>query len=135
MTIGSAAGYCTIHKMDKMFVGLEDATEPTCVKCVADATPKMGRTQIVEDPGEEFFNGKGTTAQISVFESKAGLKEAERVPKAPTLDTRYNYTVADVVGIAVAQLRHLPMPEDIKEFKRVQKVIKTLQSLVENSNG
>jgi len=135
-SIGSAAGYCTKHKMDKMFVGTQDATEPTCVRCVADATPKMGRTQVVEDPGEEFFKGKGSTAQISI--TPPGVAEVVAVEKAlaaPMLETRYSYVLKDVVEIAVAQLRKLPMPEDVKEFKRIQKAIKLLQSLVENQNG
>ena len=129
MSIGSMAGYCQVHKIDKMFVGLEDATEPICVRCKADATPKLGRTQTVEDPGEAFNGFTGGKAKITVLDS------TNKVPTAPILDTRYSYTVKDIVDIAVAQLRSLPMPEDIKEFKRVQKVIKTLQTLVENQNG
>lgn len=136
MSIGSMAGYCTIHKIDKMFVGVEDSTEPTCVRCVADAKPKMGRTQTVEDPGEQFFHGKGSTAKVTLLEHvPTSATDTASLPAAPMLDTRYSYTMKDVVDIAVAQLRKLPMPEDIKEFKRVQKVIKTLQSLVENQNG
>lgn len=123
------AGYCTVHKIDKMFVGLEDATEPTCVKCVAAATPKLGRTQTVEDPGEDYFKGKGSDAKITVLDPTHGgiVKQHVSQPELNRLE--------DVVGIAVAQLKRLPMPEDIKQFKAVQKAIKTLESLVEKSNG
>lgn len=122
------AGFCTIHKIDKMFVGLEDATEPTCVKCVSDATPKLGRTQTVEDPGEDFFRGKGSDAKITMLDTThGGIKQYVPQPELNRLE--------DVVGVAVAQLKRLPMPEDIKQFKAVQKAIKTLECLVEKTNG
>lgn len=128
-SIGSAAGYCQKHQMDKMFVGLEDATEPTCVRCVADATPKLGRTQTVEDPGEAYFSkGEKSSAKVTVLDTPHG-GIAQHVPTVEL--TR----LEDVIGIAVAQLKRLPMPEDIKQFKAVQKAIKTLESLVEKSNG
>lgn len=133
--IGSAAGYCEKHKMDKMFVGLEDATEPTCVKCVADSKPKLGRTQVVEDPGEEYFTGKNaaSVAKITLLDNvptsaSDGAAGIAKIPVRPA-------SLRVIVETAVAQLNNLPMPKDIKEFKRVQKVIKTLQSLVENQNG
>ena len=129
-SIGSAAGYCQIHKMDKMFVGLEDATEPTCVRCVADATPKMGRTQTVEDPGEGYFiKGEKSDAKVTVVENvvKPRVSEMRATKSASSLE--------EIVERAVADLGDLPMPKDIKQFKKVQKVIKTLQSLVENQNG
>lgn len=130
-SIGSQAGYCTIHGIDKMFVGLEDATEPTCVRCVADATPKLGRVQTAHDPGEEYFK-KSKAAKTTVLEPTHGVEEAQVFSAAGTSES---YTLENIVGIAVAQLRRLPMPEDIRQFKRVQKVIKTLQSLVETTNG
>ena len=122
MTIGSMAGYCQTHKIDKMFVGTEDATEPICLRCKADATPKLGRAQIVEDPGQDFNGYTGGKAKITVV-------DAQYIPQSePT-------RLEDVVGIAVAQLKRLPMPEDIKQFKTVQKAIKTLENLLEKSNG
>jgi hypothetical protein len=129
-SIGSAAGYCHKHQMDKMFVGLEDATEPTCVRCVADATPKMGRTQTVEDPGEGYFSkGEKTDAKVTLVDPTPGAKMATPVAKFG------GATLEEIVSNAVLNLHTLPMPKDIKEFKKVQKVIKTLQSLVENQNG
>jgi hypothetical protein len=133
MSIGSAAGYCQIHKMDKMFVGLEDATEPTCVRCVADSTPKIGRTVVAEDPGEDYFKGKGTNAKITTLTpTHGGIGQA--VVKQPAYQIE-PVRLEDIVGVAVSQLKRLPMPEDVREFKKVQKIIKTLQSLVENTNG
>lgn len=133
----SAMGVCPVHKIDLMAIGLDETNlAPTCIKCKAAAEPKLGRPQTAEDPGEHFFNkGVPPMPKNAVLDSTPNIKEAEKVSNVPTLDMRYSYTVADVVEIAIAQLRKLPMPEDIKEFKRVQKVIKTLQSLVEKSNG
>ena len=131
-SIGSAAGYCQVHQMDKMFVGLEDATEATCVRCVADAKPKTGRTVIAEDPGEDYFKGKGTNAKITTLEPTHG-------GKVPTLGSAVmkfgGATLEEIVANAVLNLNGLPMPKDIREFKKIQKVIKTLQTLVENTNG
>lgn len=129
-SIGSAAGYCTIHKMDKMFVGLEDATEPTCVRCVADATPKLGRTQNVEDPGEEFFKHGKSDAKITVVDTEHGAKIAgpvAAVVKGNSLEAHITH--------AVSWLQSAPMPKDIKQFKSLQKSITILQSLLENTNG
>lgn len=129
-SIGSAAGYCTIHKMDKMFVGLEDATEPTCVRCVADATPKLGRTQNVEDPGEEFFKHGKSDAKITTVEVTHGAEIAgpiAPVVKATSLESHITH--------AISWLQSAPMPKDIKQFKSLQKSITILQSLLENTNG
>lgn len=132
MSIGSAAGYCQVHKMDKMFVGLEDATEPTCVRCVADATPKLGRTVVAEDPGEDYFKGKGTNAKITTLDATHGVK----VPLMGSAVVKFGgATLEEIVANAVLNLNGLPMPKDIREFKKIQKVIKTLQTLVENTNG
>lgn len=127
--IGNMAGYCHIHKIDKMFVGTEDATEPTCVRCKADATPKLGRTQLVEDPGENFNGFVGGRARVTV------LKDVKTTSSNSSLPLVESLRLEDVIGTAVAQLKRLPMPEDIKQFKTVQKAIKTLESLVEKSNG
>lgn len=134
-SIGSAAGFCQKHQMDKMFVGLEDATEPTCVRCVADATPKIGRTQTVEDPGEAYFTkGAKSDAKISIIPATHTEGIGSAVVYQPSFQVNPT-RLEDVVGIAVAQLKRLPMPEDIKQFKTVQKAIRTLESLVEESNG
>lgn len=130
----SAMGVCPIHKIDLMAIGLDDTNlAPTCIKCKADKEPKLGRLQTAEDPGEAFFN-KGVPAvpKISERDVTHGAKAATPIQHHVPVEA---VNLEDIVGIAVAQLKRLPMPEDIKEFKRVQKIIKTLQSLVEKSNG
>lgn len=130
----SAMGVCPIHRIELMAVGLDDSNlTPTCIKCKAAAEPKLGRTQTAEDPGEHFFN-KGVPATPKISErdvTHGGIGTAVVKQYAPVEVSN----LEDIVGIAVAQLKRLPMPEDIKEFKRVQKIIKTLQSLLEKSNG
>lgn len=129
MSIGSAAGFCEKHNMDKMFVGLEDATEATCVKCVADATPKLGRTQIVEDPGEEYFQGKGTNAKIMNV-------PANSIPQKSTIMVvGQQASFSEGVENALKILGSLPMPKDLKQFKAVQKAVKILEALKENPDG
>lgn len=129
-SIGSQAGFCQKHQMDKMFVGNENATEPICIRCDADSRPKEGRTVIAEDPGEDFFKGKGTTAKITTLDpshgGKVGITPIAKFGGA---------TLQEIVANAVLNLNGLPMPKDIREFKKIQKVIKTLQTLVENTNG
>lgn len=129
----SALGICPIHRIDLMAIGMDDTNlTPTCIKCKADGEPKSGRIQTVEDPGEDFFKGRGSNAKITIHEEAHGAKSAAIgypafSSEAPRLE--------DIVGVAVANLKRLPMPEDIKQFKAVQKVIKTLESLLEKSNG
>ena len=131
-SIGSQAGFCQKHQMDKMFVGNENATEPTCIRCDADSRPKEGRTVVAEDPGEDFFRGKGTTAKITVVDATHGAK----LPLVGSAVVKFGgATLEEIVANAVLNLNGLPMPKDIREFKKIQKVIKTLQTLVENANG
>lgn len=129
----SALGQCPIHHIDKMSVGSNDFDgQAVCIKCQADARPKEGRTQVVEDPGEEFFQGKGSKAKITILDA------GHSAPPVLKLNPSRQYggdTLEMIVANAVLNLNTLPMPKDIKEFKKVQKVIKTLQSLVENQNG
>lgn len=129
----SAMGVCPIHRIELMAVGLDDANlTPTCIKCKAAAEPKLGRLQTAEDPGEAFFNKgipKTTTLEPTHGDFAKAAVVAQYVPQSEA------NRLEDVVGIAVAQLKRLPMPEDIKQFKAVQKAIKTLESLVEKSNG
>lgn len=136
-SIGSQAGFCQKHQMDKIFVGNENATEPTCIRCDADSRPKEGRTVIAEDPGEDFFKGKGTTAKITVLDpSHGGNPGVAEVVKAHVAIAKFGgATLEEIVANAVLNLNGLPMPKDIREFKKIQKVIKTLQTLVENQNG
>ena len=119
----SQAGICVKHNVEKMFVGLDTQTEPTCVRCVADATPKLGRLQTVKDPGEHFFN------------KNAPVNAAQTESITRVQPNTVDLTVESIVSIAIQDLNRLPMPKDIKQFKAIQKVIKTLESLVEKSNG
>lgn len=135
-----AAGYCDTHKMAKMFVGTDDATEPTCVRCVADSKPKEGRTQIVEDPGEDYFSGKGSNAKITVLDKThgAGIGVAEVVKlhqRVAEINMNQHAPLEAYVKQALEILTHAPMPHDIKQFKNLQKVIGILKGLVENQNG
>jgi hypothetical protein len=132
----SAMGICPIHKIDLMAIGLDETNlAPTCIKCKAAAEPKLGRLQTAEDPGEHFFH-KGVPAMPKSTErdvTHGGSEKAYIGHAVPVLSEPAR--LEDIVGIAVANLKRLPMPEDIKQFKAVQKVIKTLESLLEKSNG
>lgn len=131
-SIGSAAGYCTVHKIDKMFVGLEDATEPTCVRCVADATPKLGRIQNVEDPGEEYFRHGKSDAKITVLEPTHGAESSLSGPIIPVIKGN---SLESHITHAISWLTSAPLPKDVKQFKSLQKSITILQGLLENVNG
>lgn len=133
----SALGYCNIHNIAKMSVGSNDFDgQAVCVKCQADARPKEGRTQVVEDPGEEFFQGKGSKAKVTIIDAQynpTAKSVASGIGRAVVASA--GLTLEEIVERAVSELGNLPMPKDIKQFKKVQKVIKTLQSLVESQNG
>lgn len=134
----SALGQCPIHHIDKMSVGSSDMDAvPICIKCKADAEPKTGRTQIVEDPGEGFFQGKGTNAKVhvvdtSVNSSGVGKMAVTAVAGTPQLNRA---PLETYISQALQILSNAPMPKDLKQFKSLQKAIKILGELTENQNG
>lgn len=132
----SALGQCPIHHIDRMSVGSNDFDgEAICVKCKADAEPKLGRTQVVEDPGEEFFKTGRTNAKITIV--KPGVAEVEAAHKAvaPQVVLAERAPLSDYIEKALEILSHAPMPHDIKQFKNLQKVTGILKGLLENQNG
>ena len=136
----SALGQCPTHHIDFMSVTSLDGNEQRiCVKCRAASEPKMGRTQIVEDPGESFNGYVGGKANVHIIsEGAPGVAALEAAHKSlarrPVVASA-GLTLEEIVERAVSELGNLPMPKDIKQFKKVQKVIKTLQNLVESQNG
>lgn len=122
MLMESMAGICTIHQVEKLFVN----DVPTCVKCKAAGTPKLGVTQQVEDPGDAFFAGQPSTAKI-ITSPTAPAGAVAPVVKGNSLEAHINH--------AISWLTSAPMPKDIKQFKSLQKSITILQGLLENQNG
>lgn len=132
----SALGQCPVHHIDRMSVGSNDFDgQAVCVKCQADARPKEGRTQLVEDPGEEFFQGKPTNAKVTLLDAQYDAKAFRPSGIGRAVVASAGLTLEEIVERAVSELGNLPMPKDIKQFKKVQKVIKTLLNLVESQNG
>lgn len=137
MELVSALGSCPVHRIDKMSVTDGSGnTELVCVKCRAAGEIKTGRTQIVEDPGEAFNGFSGGKGKVTLLDAQydASAKAAAPIGRRPVVASA-GLTLEEIVERAVSELGNLPMPKDIKQFKKVQKVIKTLQSLVENQNG
>lgn len=137
MELVSALGHCTTHRVDKMSVTDGSGnTELVCVKCRAAGEVKTGRTQLVEDPGEGFNGFTGGKGKVTILDEAHGGNVGIAHPEKARPVVRFGgATLEEIVSNAVLNLHALPMPKDIKEFKKVQKVIKTLQSLVENQNG
>lgn len=140
MELISALGHCPTHRIDKMSVTDSSGnSELVCVKCRAAGEVKTGRTQIVEDPGEGFNGFTGGKAKITLLDPAHGAAQYDASAKSAVVGRPAPHfggaTLEEIVANAVLNLHALPMPKDIKEFKKVQKVIKTLQSLVENQNG
>lgn len=124
-SIGSLAGFCQIHQMDKMFVN----DEVRCIKCHAAGEKKIGRVQTVEDPGEAFFNkdAKATTPTFTHGANSDLNGPVVPVVKGNSLESHISH--------AISWLTSAPMPKDLKQFKSLQKSITILQSLLENTNG
>lgn len=124
--IGSAAGFCQTHKMAKMFVGTDESMEPTCVKCMAAASPKLGKTQVADDPGEKFFNKNAADTPI--------VQQAEQIKHAGVVAPTKVTPMSTHLSNALNWLKSAPMPADIRAYKNLQKAIKILESL-ETTNG
>lgn len=113
--------------------------ETKCLICEPSASGPVGPTSTVQDPGEEkmrgMLAGKGVVVPPSKVEQKPSPGVAALVDVQDKL-TVYNKpsTINDkeaCVKGAISWLRAMPMPEDVKQFRNIQKIVKSLEDLLE----
>lgn len=129
----SALGQCPTHHIDLMSVTSMDGNEQRiCVKCRAAAEPKSGRVQVVEDPGEGFNGFVGGKGKVTILKD---VPTTTSNKTAPVVNLGERNTLEDYISQALNILSHAPMPNDLKQFKQIQKVTSILKGLLENQNG
>lgn len=127
MELTSALGTCAKCGMDKLQVdGIQK-----CVFCERENTQGSGLVVDIDDPGEDAI--KQILSKVGVAEVVGGKPP---VPIKPDVKPIINVSpkvqvVPQGSGIeqALAILRSLPMPKDIKQFKSINKAIKILETL------
>lgn len=106
MDMTHGPGYCS--KCNNALLTVNDVR--TCIYCDAKK-PVSGNASTVEDPGEE---GLGI-----LLEHKG--QEMQRIP----ISKVSSGTLEDAIRI----VKSLPLPEDVKQFKRVKKIIDLMEQL------
>ena len=90
---------------------------PKCIFCFGKQQVEPKRPPVmIEDPGEEKlakFMPQATTG------TKSAVSRHQVAPKAMG-------TLQDALTI----MQRLPMPKDVKEFRKIQKIIKLMEELV-----
>lgn len=100
---------------------------PTCIFCfgkqsVVSKTPVV----LIDDPGE---------AALATLSSKMGVAKFDKSANTSITKTDNKLTIATGnAKDALAILTKLPMPKDVKEFRKIQKIIKLLEELVGENN-
>jgi len=112
---------------------------PTCEKCGSQKIQQNnefvcifchGKKQVVpkrppvmvEDPGEK---------ELALMSGKAMQSQTKPYVKG----TAQMVVTGSSVHDALAIMKSLPMPKDIKEFKKIQKIVKLMEALTGDDNG
>lgn len=144
-------GVCEKHQMAKIDRGGENV----CLRCESDSLPKSGVTANVDDPGDEQLRSVLKKAGIAVPPNtgKAPMPDvpkpvrnnpgvAQVVQTQAQIDAATAKQIADVtlvspkdnfstkVELALGIMKSLPMPNDVKQFKAVQKIITGMEGLL-----
>lgn len=114
--------------------------EAQCVKCVAEVE-RSKRTVIpvvtVNDPGEDAFAPNGMLRAGHKAEDKPVVINVPIAPggPAPRVVHASQVVCPSLVGIRDA-ISHLPMPKNLKQYKRLQKIQSLInEALSEEENG
>ena len=128
MDYTSALGTCPICGQDKVQV----EGDVKCLMCIGKASGNAsGLVVSQEDPGEEALNkllAKTGIAKIEGGKPPEAIKPNLAVNK-PVISAPVHPLSGASIFDALAILRALPMPKDIKQFKQINKAIKILEEL------
>jgi len=89
-----------------------------CIPCSLKAPKRSHLTVDIEDPGEEAFKAVLNGAAIKATKAKVTVAAS---------------TTRGTVDDALAIVKSFPIPSDLKQFKKIKKVIDLLESLKEET--
>lgn len=125
-----AQGYCDKCRQPRLSVN----GDTKCLMCEVEPSAPRGPVSTVEDPGEEKLRGMlaGTGVAIPKAAAQKPAAKPENIGLPKSVDIVPNiYTFDSCITTALAWLKGAPMPNDVKQFKTIQKVIKSLEGLTE----
>lgn len=136
MNVIASTGVCQRCGQPKLQV--EGAIK--CIMCEGPQQPSSGLVVTVADPGHDAM--RRVLAEQNVFVPKADdsakplVSKPQVTSKAPSVQPErtiiaQNVTFESVIKQAIDLLQNLPMPKDIKQFKSVNRAVKTLESILE----
>ena len=107
-----------------------------CVLCDTEKSAGSGLTVKTQDPGAELIDkllAKAGVVSIPGGKPPEPIKpnfEAKQVVTAPRTEAQFDVHFEQPIAEAVRLLKNAPMPKDIKQFKAINKAIKTLESIL-----
>lgn len=108
--------------------------EIKCLRCDAPKPKESKRVNTLEDPGEEGLAKILSNSGISL--PKGSKPEVVNKPTLPGVaevveaQTSFNKAMSlDHVSEALLHLKMVPVPTDLKQFKKIRKAIDLLESL------
>ena len=120
--------------------------QSVCMLCEAEVTPKTGITVHTEDPGEEELRkvlaksgiavppntGKAPMADVPMPARPRTHASVNSIPQIQVFSAAPGKAVSleDMVKQALGIMRALPMPNDMKQFKAIHKVIAGMEGLL-----
>lgn len=109
------------HKCGQQMIDVNGTQE--CIHCVASKS-------VVPKGAPKQFTEKDERAMDRMFQSVpyTGLNKTAVLGKAEMVVT--GSSVADALGI----MKRLPMPKDVKDFKKIQKIITQMEALLGEDN-
>lgn len=123
-----ALGVCVKCGLAKIQAG----DEIKCIRCDVAASEPSGLTVTIDDPGEAKLNAVLASAGVVLPKAtgKPNPVNTTAPIKAVSVATKANYSFEELVGNALAIMKGLPMPDDVKQFKKVKKIITDLEALL-----
>lgn len=115
-------GNCTKCGMEK--IAVNEAIK--CIRCDMPAKPLSGLVVNTEDPGEDKISHVLAASGVGIPKiPKKEQKEVAVVKRSFEEEVKH---IAD-------QLRSLPIPRDIKQFKAVNRAIKSVEKILGEQNA
>lgn len=109
---------------------IQAGDETKCIRCDVGTPEPSGLVVTIEDPGEEKLNAALASAGVVLPKVTNKANPVKNVVPNKPVVSNATYSFEDLVGSALAIMKGLPMPDDVKQFKKVKKVINDLEALL-----
>lgn len=128
LILGLPLGICQRHNASKIAIN----GVPTCLRCMEETNKAQAvpaGINNIEDPGHDGMKGLPTIKPIKGIAPEDEDAQAPQVVQG--LRRAEQKTVSPGLPGIIEQLKTLPMPASIKNFKAIQKAISLLEGIKE----